>query len=80
MKLMLMIVAVSTVLTACSSSDKKEPPAYFFAKEGAVLVVPEGARLPDMQGALTIPSASQPLSEYNPKLADPPNIITGTTE
>ena len=63
---------------ACGSSDKKiEPPEYFFAQQGKPLktIAPKGIKMPDLSGALVIPSVNQPLGEYDPKLIEPPNVI-----
>lgn len=65
-------------IAACGSSEKKiEPPEYFFAKQGKPLaaVAPKGIKMPDLSGALVIPTVNQPLGQYDPKLIDPPNVI-----
>ena len=63
---------------ACGSSEKKvEPPEYFYAQQGKPFkaVAPKGINMPDLSGALVIPSVNQPLGEYDPKLIEPPNVI-----
>lgn len=65
-------------MIACSSAKKKtEPPEYFFVQQGKPLsaVAPKGIKMPDLSGALVIPSVNQPLGEYDPGLIDPPNVI-----
>lgn len=60
-------------LSACGGDEKvKEPPPYFYAKEG-VPVVPTESDI--ASGALRIPQASGELGEFNPKLKEPPVIV-----
>lgn len=64
-------------ISACGGAKKTQPPEYFYAQQGKPLaaIVPKGIHMPDLSGALVVPSVNQALGEYDAQLIEPPNVI-----